>query len=127
MIEAGNGESIVLTSSAAGLKGMARIGHHVTAKHGVVGLMRSLAVELGRHSIRVDSVHPTGVDTPMVINDFTARFTASASEQSNMYNLLPVGLVEPVDIANAVLWLASDEARYVTGVALPVDAGMLQK
>jgi SDR family mycofactocin-dependent oxidoreductase len=127
MIEAGNGGSIVLVSSAAGLKGMARIGHYVTAKHGLVGLMRALAVELAPHSIRVNTVHPTGVDTPMLVNDFTARFTKDASEQSNMYNLLPVGLIESVDISNAIVWLASEEARYVTGVALPVDAGMLQK
>jgi NAD(P)-dependent dehydrogenase (short-subunit alcohol dehydrogenase family) len=63
----------------------------------------------------------------MVINDFTAQFTATESGQSNMQNLLPVELVEPVDISNAIVWLASDEARYVTGVSLPVDAGMLQK
>jgi NAD(P)-dependent dehydrogenase (short-subunit alcohol dehydrogenase family) len=127
MIEAGNGGSIVLTSSTAGLKGMGRIGHYVTAKHGIVGLMRALAVELAPHSIRVNTVHPTGVDTPMVVNDYTAQFTERASEQSNMYNLLPVELIESVDISNAIVWLASDEARYVTGVALPVDAGMLQK
>jgi SDR family mycofactocin-dependent oxidoreductase len=127
MIEAGNGGCIVLTSSTAGVKGMAGIGHYVSAKHGVVGLMRTLAVELAAHSIRVNTVHPTGVNTPMVINDFTAQFTATESGQSNMQNLLPVEMVEPVDISNAIVWLASDEARYVTGVSLPVDAGMLQR
>jgi SDR family mycofactocin-dependent oxidoreductase len=127
MIEAGNGGCIVLTSSTAGVKGMAGIGHYVSAKHGVVGLMRTLAVELASHYIRVNTVHPTGVNTPMVINDFTAQFTATESGQGNMENLLPVELVEAVDISNAIVWLASDEARYVTGVSLPVDAGMLQK
>ena len=127
MIEAGNGGCIVLTSSTAGVKGMAGIGHYVSAKHGVVGLMRTLAVELAPHSIRVNTVHPTGVNTPMVINDFTAQFTATESGQGNMQNLLPVELVEAVDISNAIVWLASDEARYVTGVSLPVDAGMLQR
>ncbi|TQM45919.1 mycofactocin-coupled SDR family oxidoreductase [Pseudonocardia cypriaca] len=89
MVAAGNGGSMVLISSAAGLKGMARIGHYVTAKHGLVGLMRALAVELAPHSIRVNTVHPTGVDTPMVVNDVTARFTEDTSGQANMYNLLP--------------------------------------
>lgn len=127
MIEAGNGGCIVLTSSTAGVKGMAGIGHYVSAKHGVVGLMRTLAVELAPHSIRVNTVHPTGVNTPMVVNDFTAQFLETEGGQSNVTNLLPVELVEPVDISNAIVWLASDEARYVTGVSLPVDAGMLQK
>ena len=127
MIEAGGGGCIVLTSSTAGVKGMAGIGHYVSAKHGVVGLMRTLSVELAPHNIRVNTVHPTGVNTPMVINDYTAQFTATESGQSNMQNLLPVELVEPVDISNAIVWLASDEARYVTGVSLPVDAGFLQR
>ncbi|TQM04275.1 mycofactocin-coupled SDR family oxidoreductase [Pseudonocardia kunmingensis] len=128
MIDAGNGGCIVLTSSTAGVKGMAGIGHYVSAKHGVVGLMRTLAVELAPHSIRVNTVHPTGVNTPMVVNDHTAQFlSAEPADQGNMDNLLPVEMVEAVDISHAILWLASDEARYVTGVSLPVDAGMLQK
>ena len=127
MIAAGNGGSIILTSSTAGIKGMAGIVHYDSAKHGVVGLMRTLAVELAPHSIRVNTVHPTGVNTPMVINDFTAAFLADPEAATNVQNLLPVELLEPVDISNAVLWLASDEARYVTGVCLPVDAGFLQK
>jgi len=126
MLAAGNGGSIVITSSTAGLKGMAGIAHYDAAKHGVVGLMRTLAVELGPHSIRVNTVHPTGVNTPMVINDFTAQFLSDDGAQ-NIQNLLPVELIEAVDISNAVVWLASDEARYVTGVTLPVDAGFLQK
>lgn len=127
MIAAGNGGSIVLTSSTAGIKGMAGIAHYDSAKHGVVGLMRTLAIELAQYSIRVNTVHPTGVNTPMVVNDYMAAFLADPDFSSNMQNLLPVEMVEPVDISNAVLWLASDEARYVTGTCLPVDAGFLQK
>lgn len=126
MIEAGNGGAIILTSSTAGIKGMTRIGHYVAAKHGVVGLMRTLANELAPHMIRVNTVHPTGVNTPMVANDYMQSFLESAPEMAeNMQNALPVEMVEPVDISNAIVWLASDEARYVTGVALPVDAGYL--
>jgi SDR family mycofactocin-dependent oxidoreductase len=127
MINAGNGGSIIITSSTAGLKGMAGIAHYDSSKHGVVGLMRTLAIELAQHSIRVNTVHPTGVNTPMVVNDYMAQFLAEDTGGVNIMNLLPVELVEPVDISNAVLWLASDEARYVTGVCLPVDAGFLQK
>jgi SDR family mycofactocin-dependent oxidoreductase len=126
MLAAGHGGSIVITSSTAGLKGMAGIAHYDAAKHGLVGLMRSLAVELGPHSIRVNTVHPTGVNTPMVVNDFTAQFL-SDENTVNMQNLLPVEMIEAVDISNAIVWLASDEARYVTGTTLPVDAGFLQK
>lgn len=127
MIDAGNGGSIVITSSTAGVKGMAGIGHYVAAKHGVVGLMRTLANELAPHSIRVNTVHPTGVNTPMVVNDFMAEFLAGSDMSANMQNALPVEMVEAVDISNAIVWLSSDEARYVTGVSLPVDAGFLQK
>jgi len=127
MIDAGNGGSIVITSSTAGIKGMAGIAHYDSSKHGVVGLMRTLAIELAQHSIRVNTVHPTGVNTPMVVNDYMAQFLVDDFTAANMTNLLPVELVEAVDISNAVLWLASDEARYVTGTCLPVDAGFLQK
>jgi SDR family mycofactocin-dependent oxidoreductase len=127
MIDGGAGGSIVITSSTAGVKGMAGIGHYVAAKHGVVGLMRTLANELAPHSIRVNTVHPTGVNTPMVVNDFMAEFLAGADMSANLQNALPVEMVEAVDISNAIVWLSSDEARYVTGVSLPVDAGFLQK
>jgi len=127
MIEAGNGGSIVITSSTAGVKGMPGTAHYVSAKHGVVGLMRTLANELAPHSIRVNTVHPTGVNTPMVVNDYMAQVLASADNSVNLQNALPVGMVEAVDISNAIVWLASEEARYVTGVSLPVDAGFLQR
>jgi NAD(P)-dependent dehydrogenase (short-subunit alcohol dehydrogenase family) len=127
MIEAGNGGLIVITSSTGGMKGVPGIAHYVAAKHSVVGLMRSLANELAPHSIRVNTVHPTGVNTPMIANDITMQAMSAAAELVNMQNALPVSLVEPVDISNAIVWLASEEARYVTGVSLPVDAGFLQR
>ena len=132
MIDAGNGGSIVLTSSAAGLKAMQNIADYVSAKHGVVGLMRTLALELGQYDIRVNSVHPTVVNTPMIQNGWTATLfrpdldkptVEDAHDIFRELNVLPILWVEPRDISNAVLFLASDEARYVTGVTLPVDAG----
>jgi SDR family mycofactocin-dependent oxidoreductase len=128
MIGAGNGGSIVITGSTGGVKGLPGIGaHYVAAKHGVVGLMRTLANELAPHFIRVNIVHPTGVNTPMITNDAAMQAMSAAAELVNMQNALPVSLVEPVDISNAIVWLASEEARYVTGVSLPVDAGQLQR
>jgi len=127
MIEAGNGGSIVITSSVAGVKGLPGFTHYAAAKHGVVGLMRTLANELAPHSIRVNTVHPAGVDTPMIANDAAMQALSAAGELINMQNALPVTLIEPVDISNAIVWLASEEARYVTGVSLPVDAGSLQR
>jgi NAD(P)-dependent dehydrogenase (short-subunit alcohol dehydrogenase family) len=134
----GNGGSIILTSSTAGLMAIPNIGHYVAAKHGVVGLMRTLALELAPDFIRVNSVHPTSVDTGMIHNDATYALFAGdlplaertrdvVGERFQTLNALPIKWVEPVDISNAVLWLASDEARYVTGVTLPVDAGSLIK
>ncbi|MFJ1456227.1 mycofactocin-coupled SDR family oxidoreductase [Nocardia wallacei] len=135
LIAAGGG-SIILTSSVGGLKAYPNTGHYVAAKHGVVGLMRAFAVELGQHSIRVNSVHPTNVNTPMFMNEGTMKLFRPDLENptkedfapvAQFMHTLPVGWVEPVDISNAVLYLASDEARYVTGVTLPVDAGSLLK
>jgi (+)-trans-carveol dehydrogenase len=132
LIAAGNGGSIILTSSIAGLIGQPGIGHYVAAKHGVVGLMKTLALELAPLNIRVNSIHPTNVDTPMIMNEATYRvflpddphptremFAVPAGEM----NALPVPWIEPGDVSNAVLFLASDEARYVTGISLPIDAG----
>jgi len=128
----GNGGSIILTSSDAGIFAYPNIGHYVSAKHGVVGLMRTLALELAPHFIRVNSIHPTTVNTPMVQNEGTYRLFRPDIENPTQkdfadaaiaMNALPIPWVEPVDISNAVLWLASDESRYVTGVMLPVDAG----
>jgi (+)-trans-carveol dehydrogenase/(-)-trans-carveol dehydrogenase len=136
LIEGGNGGSIILTSSAAGLQAYQNIAHYVSAKHGVVGLMRTLALELAPHSIRVNSIHPTQVDTPMIQNEATYRLFRPDLEHptrddfapaSQAVNALPIPWVEPVDISNAVLFLASDEGRYITGVTLPVDAGTVIK
>jgi oxidoreductase, SDR family len=132
MIERGTGGAIVLTSSTAGINGIGGSGRgglgYTASKHGVVGLMRSYANYLAPHRIRVNSVHPTGVNTPMVVNDIMQAFLASDPSLSEaMANALPVDMVEPVDISNAILWLVSDDARYVTGVTLPVDAGFTNK
>jgi NAD(P)-dependent dehydrogenase (short-subunit alcohol dehydrogenase family) len=132
MIERGKGGAIVLISSTAGINGIggpSRAGLGYTAsKHGVVGLMRSYANNLAPHSIRVNSVHPTGVRTPMVVNDVMQEFLGQDRSLSDlMPNALPVDMVEPVDISNAILWLVSDDACYVTGIAVPVDAGYTNK
>jgi SDR family mycofactocin-dependent oxidoreductase len=136
LIAGGRGGSIVLTSSAAGLMAYPGVGHYVSAKHGVVGLMRTLALELAPQMIRVNSIHPTQVDTEMIMNESTYKLFRPDVEHptredfepaSQRMNALPIPWVEPVDISNALLFLASDEARYITGVALPVDAGCLVK
>lgn len=130
------GGSIVLTGSVGSQKALAYTGHYIAAKHGVMGLMRSFAVELGQHMIRVNSVHPSQVNTPMTMNEVTFRlFRPDLANPgpddfapfSQMTHTLPVPWVEAVDISNAVLFLASDESRYITGVSLPVDAGALLK
>jgi SDR family mycofactocin-dependent oxidoreductase len=135
MIRRGDGGSIVLTSSSAGLVGLAApdpgsLGY-TAAKHGVVGLMRAYANNLAPHSIRVNSIHPSGVNTPMINNEHTRqwleRYIAEAETPREMGNAMPVEVLEPEDIAAAVAWLVSDDARYVTGVALPVDAGYANK
>ncbi|MGW0040121.1 mycofactocin-coupled SDR family oxidoreductase [Rhodococcus sp. NPDC003348] len=132
MIAAGNGGSIVLTSSVGGLKAYPNMGPYIAAKHGVVGLMRTFAVELGQHSIRVNTVHPTNVNTPMFMNEGAMKMFRPDLENpgpedlkvvAQLMHVLPVGWVEPEDISNAVLFLASDESRYVTGLPLTVDAG----
>jgi SDR family mycofactocin-dependent oxidoreductase len=133
MIERGQGGAIVLTSSTAGLKGLSSpgsFGHegYGAAKHGVVGLMRQYAVELSTAQIRVNTVHPTGVDTMMVNNPAMEKFLGAFPDAvSSITNLLPVELLQPRDVSDAVLFLVSDLARYITGVTLPVDAGFTVK
>jgi (+)-trans-carveol dehydrogenase len=130
------GGSIVFTSSIGGLKGAAHIGHYISAKHGIIGLMRTLALELGSKSIRVNVVCPGNVGTPMFLNEPTYRLFRPDLENptqedmaavSRSSHVLPVPWVEPEDISSAVLFLASDEARYITGITLPVDAGAMLK
>lgn len=129
MIEAGRGGSIVLTSSVAGLRSYPALTDYVAAKHGVVGLMRNLAHELGRHSIRVNTIHPTGVATPMSFNKFFGDWMSTHQELVPFMteNVLPVGAIDPADVADVVSWLVSDQARWVTGATIPVDAGFLLK
>jgi (+)-trans-carveol dehydrogenase len=136
LLASGHGGSVIITSSVGGLKAYPQVGHYITAKHGVVGLMRTFAVELGQHSIRVNTVHPTHVCSPLLMNEPTYRLFRPDLENPGpddlapicqSFHYLPIPWVEPVDISNAVLFLASDEARYITGVTLPVDAGSLLK
>src|SRR6204780_2394689 len=120
----GQGRSHAVRLAQEGAGGLG----YTASKHGLVGLMRSYANNLAPHSIRVNTVHPTGVNTPMVVNDAMQEFLAQDPSLSNaMANALPVPMVEPVDISNAIVWLVSDDARYVTGVTLPVDAGFTNK
>jgi SDR family mycofactocin-dependent oxidoreductase len=130
MIAQGRGGAIVVTSSSMGLTGRGGDGSgqmdgYIASKHALVGLVRAWANWLAPHSIRVNSVHPSGVATPMVLNDAVAALFTDPpdGEVPDVGNLLPVGLLEPRDVTAAVAWLCSDEARYVTGIALPVDAG----
>ena len=136
LIAGGNGGSIILTSSVGGLKAYPHTGHYVAAKHGVVGLMRTFAIELGHHMIRCNSVHPTNVNTPLFLNEGTMRLFRPDLENpgpddmavvAQMMHVMPIGWVEPVDISNAVLFLASDESRYVTGLPMTIDAGSMLK
>lgn len=127
---------IVITSSIAGLKGLANQAHYCAAKHGVVGLMRGLAIELAPYRIRVNTVHPSSVDTPIIKNQAMYTLFSGGNPNATLeevtpafreLNLLDTPWMEPQDISNAVLWLASDDARYITGATIPVDAGLLAK
>jgi len=137
MVERGEGGSVVLTSSTAGLIGYQNTAHYTAAKHGVIGLMKVLSQELGPHRIRVNALCPTTVNTPLVVNDATFRLFApdvadpgpdDVREAFAGLNSLPdVPWIEPLDVSEAVAWLCSDAARYITGIALPIDAGNTAK
>ena len=136
MVERNEGGAVIITSSTAGLKGFYGAPAYNAAKHGVVGLMRSLALELAPNQIRVNSVHPTSVGTPMILNDVFPKLVRmdlpdagvdDAAEFLRTMQPMDVPWIDPDDVSNVVLFLASDEARYVTGTTLPVDAGALQK
>jgi SDR family mycofactocin-dependent oxidoreductase len=119
---------IINNSSVAGLRGMARLSHYAASKWGLVGLTKSWAQELAPYNIRVVSIHPTGVNTPM--NDGLAALEGLTPQQvaeRSAGNLLPVPWIEPDDVALAVVFLASDKARFVTGSQFVVDAGLLSR
>jgi SDR family mycofactocin-dependent oxidoreductase len=132
MIEAGNGGSVIITSSTNGKRGYANMSHYTASKHGVVGMCKSLAVELAPHRIRANTVNPTTVSTDMALNDATYRVfmpdnPAPTRQQIDdgfqSLNMLPIPYIEPIDVSHAVVYLASDESRYVTASQLYVDAG----
>lgn len=132
IVAGGRGGSIVLTSSLAAMWANENIAHYSAAKAGLIGMMQVLAKELAPQSIRVNTVHPTTVATDMILNDATYRLfrpdveqptRADFEEAARELNRLPVAMVEPVDISNAVLYLVSDDGRYVTGTTHVVDAG----
>ena len=119
---------IINNSSVAGLRGMARLSHYAASKWGLTGLTKSWAIELAPYGIRVNSLHPTGVNTPM--NDGLAELEGLSPREiaeRSAGNLLPVPWIEPEDVANAVLYLASERARYMTGAPLILDAGLLSR
>jgi NAD(P)-dependent dehydrogenase (short-subunit alcohol dehydrogenase family) len=136
LLEHPEGGAIVITSSSAGLSSMCPkcsvrshgfAGYHA-AKHGVVGLMRYFATTLAEKNIRVNAVHPCGVTTPMLLNDAVAQHMADHPEGlSALENLLPVPMIESVDVTEAMVYLCGQSGRYVTGITLPVDAGYTVK
>jgi NAD(P)-dependent dehydrogenase (short-subunit alcohol dehydrogenase family) len=133
MVEQGRGGAIVMTSSTAGLVGVAAgdlpgVLGYTASKHGVIGLMRSWANSLAPHNIRVNVIAPSSVNTPMVVNGVTDVAMANDPTLAGGFgHALPVGLIEASDISNAVLFLVSDDGRYVSGTVLPVDAGSVNK
>jgi (+)-trans-carveol dehydrogenase len=136
IIAGGRGGVVIITSSVAGHKPYANISHYVAAKHALIGLTKALAQELAPHDIRVNAISPAQVDTHMIQNEMIYRLflpdskeptREQFSEASQATNLLPVPWVEPRDVSEAVAFLVSDSARYVTGISLPVDAGVLAK
>jgi SDR family mycofactocin-dependent oxidoreductase len=132
IVSGGRGGAIVITSSGAGLRGMRNMAAYVASKHGVVGLARALAVELAEYKIRVNTLHPATVNTPMIHNDASYKLFRPDLEHPTMddaivtlstLTAMHVPWVEPADVTEALLYLVSDAGRYVSGVALPVDTG----
>ena len=136
LFDHGDGGAIVITSSTAGLNSLSPTfsvrshgfaGYHA-AKHGVVGLMRYYATSLAEKNIRVNSVHPTGVATPMLLNEPAAQHMVEHPEGNSAFeNLLPVELIEPADVSDAMVYLCGQSGRYITGITLPVDGGLTVK
>lgn len=136
LIAQGDGGVILITSSTAGMQGYPNAPHYTASKHGVVGLMKSLAQELAPHGIRVNTIHPTGVDTPMIQNERTWSLflpddpeptREKAAEGLKISNLLDLPWIEPREVSNLVAWLASDEARHVTASQYSIDAGAVNR
>jgi len=130
MIERGEGGKIVSTASTAGHGASYRGGHYTAAKHGVVGLTKSFAIELGQYDINVNCVSPTGIDSPMtrgLTEKYGQEAIAELNEYTGSWNVIDDGPVESQDVTEAYLWLSSDAARYVTGTAVAVDAGLMAK
>jgi len=136
LFDHGDGGAIVITSSTAGLNSLSPTfsvrshgfaGYHA-AKHGVVGLMRYYATSLAEKNIRVNSVHPTGVATPMLLNEPAAQHMVEHPDGNSAFeNLLPVELIEPADVSDAMVYLCGQSGRYITGITLPVDGGLTVK
>ncbi|MDT4937979.1 MAG: hypothetical protein QOG80_1650 [Pseudonocardiales bacterium] len=125
MIARGTGGVIVFTGSGSALQWTPFLGHYVASKHALIGLMRNLANELAPERIRVNVICPSAVDTPMADSTSMAELLDDRPEWAlSFHNPMPVERLSPDDISNALLWLASDEARFITGVTLPVDAGL---
>lgn len=136
LMASGDGASIILTSSIGGVQGLLGCPHYVASKHGVLGLMRSLANELGEFGIRVNAVCPTNVNTPMIQNeanyrtfrpDLESPTEEEVAQVARKMHILDVPWIEPEEVSDAVTWLASSAAKSITGVALPIDAGLLTK
>lgn len=128
LIEQGTGGAMVFISSVSGLKGTPFTGHYVATKHAITGLAKTMANELGEHRIRVNTVHPAGVATGMVMSEMGPLFEKHAATLAPIFmNSLPTYMTEPADIAAAVAWVCSDEAIHVTGAQIPVDMGNLNR
>lgn len=126
LIEQAEGGSVVFTSSVSGLKGTPFTGHYAASKHGIVGLAKTMANELGEHRIRVNTVHPAGVETGMTVSDLHPLITEAAATLGPIFmNSLPYRILQAEDVAAVVAWVCSDEARYMTGAQVPIDLGNL--
>ncbi|CAN5421379.1 mycofactocin-coupled SDR family oxidoreductase [soil metagenome] len=127
IIDGGRGGSIILISSAAGIKMQPFMIHYTASKHAVTGMARGFAAELGQYKVRVNSLHPGAVNTPMGTGDMMGALTRASAANPNLMTMvtpfLPDFIAEPQDISDAVLWLASDESRMVTAAKIPVDLG----
>jgi (+)-trans-carveol dehydrogenase len=136
MIERGQGGSIIITSSASGIKAFQHLADYNSSKHGVIGLSKTMANELAQYYIRVNAICPTGVDTAMIHNealyklfrpDLESPGRDDVAEVFRGLNAIPEPWLDPRDISNTILWLASDEGRYITGTVIPIDLGHMNK